>query len=65
MPRVPGLVIGGALGLAGLSLARRWDSEALAVVAVGGALVLVPFVITTLTVTLAYLVVLTVATLFF
>jgi uncharacterized membrane protein len=65
VPRVPGLVIGGAIGLAGLWLARRWDSQALAVVAVGGALLLVPFVSTTLTITLAYLVVLTLATVAF
>ena len=65
LPRVPGLVIGGAIGLAGLWLARRWDRQALAVVSVGGALLLVPFVSTSPTVTLGYLVVLTLATVFF
>ncbi len=39
-----GLALAGVLALAGLQLARRWDSELLAVLTVGGAAVLAPLV---------------------
>ncbi|WP_377644751.1 DUF2339 domain-containing protein [Oryzobacter terrae] len=39
-----GLVVAGVLALAGLQLARRWDSELLAVLTVAGAAVLAPVV---------------------
>ncbi|WP_392544351.1 DUF2339 domain-containing protein [Oryzobacter telluris] len=44
-----GLVLAGALALGGLHLARRWDSELLAVLTVGGAAVLAPVVAQDLT----------------
>lgn len=40
----PGLVLAGLLAVAGLSLARRWDSELLAVLTVAGAAALAPVV---------------------
>lgn len=44
LPPWVGLALVAALGLFGLALARRWENEVLAVVAVGASLVLAPFV---------------------
>ncbi|MFQ6171660.1 DUF2339 domain-containing protein [Oryzobacter sp. R7] len=44
VPPGPGLVLAGVLALGGLHLARRWDSELLAVLTVAGAAALAPFV---------------------
>ncbi len=44
VPRVGGLVLGGAVAVTGLLLARRWNSQLLAVLTVLGATVLAPVV---------------------
>lgn len=59
LPRTPALLLGEVIGIAGLWLARRWDSQPLAVIAVGGAMVLGPFVSPSPTATLLFLLVLT------
>jgi hypothetical protein len=63
LPPLVGLVLAGLIGVGGLWIARRWDSQWLAVLAVLGSLVLAPFVVQPdLIGGIGFMIVLTVAT---